>query len=120
MDKQLEFDEQDYTFIEALGTIIEAEESKPHVLNILRIQQMASAYQKLCLLAAPDWKISYSLHEPYTSMGAITIEASEFIFENMNSIQQAVHDASNIEIYPLVDGTLRISITFHGVAKKIK
>ncbi len=119
MDHQFDFDEYNNAFVEALGAAIEAEESEPHILNIPRIKQMANAYQELCALADPSCIISSTLHKPYTSMGVITIETPDFIFEDMRAIQQIVHNASNIEIYPLVDGTLRMSITFHGVAKKI-
>ncbi len=119
MDEVFELDEQTQAFIEAIGSAIEAEETAPQVLNLRRLLQFMQAYQQLQAIAWESWKISYSLHEPYTSMGVISAEAAEFTFEQMAMLQRMLADASNVEIYPLVNGNIRMNITFHEIAKRV-
>ena len=101
MDEVFELDEQTQAFIEAIGTAIEAEETEPQAI------------------AWESWQVTCSLHEPYTSMGVISVEAAEFTFEQMAKLHQILEHASNVEIYPLVNGNLRMNITFHGITKRM-
>ena len=102
-----------------IGSAIEKEEAEPHVLNIPRIQQMAFAFKQIQQIAWPEWQIQYSLHDPYISMGVIKIEAPEFTFESMPILSRILLTASNVEVYPLTNGNLRMSITFNGIAKRV-
>ncbi len=119
MDEVFELDAQTQSLIEAIGTAIEAEETAPQVLNIRRLLQFMQAYHQLRAIAWESWQISYSLHDPYTSMGVISAEAAEFTFEQMTMLQRILADASNVEIYPLVNGNIRMNITFHGITKRV-
>lgn len=119
MDKEFEMDEQTRAFIEAVGAAIKAEETAPQVLNVPRLLQLIQAYQQLQVIAWESWKISYSLHEPYTSMGVISAEATELTFEQMGKLHQILEHASNTEIYPLLNGNIRMNITFHGITKRV-
>lgn len=119
MDEFFELDEHTQAMFEAIGAAVEQEESEPHVLNIPRVLQMTCAFRQIKRIAWPDWQISCSMHEPYTSMGVISIEASEFTFESMTILSQILIAASNVEIYPLTNGNLRMNITFHGITKRM-
>lgn len=119
MDEEFELDEQTQAIIEAIGAAIEAENAEPQVLDIPRLLQVIRAYQLLRAIAWESWKISYSLHEPYTSMGVITVEAAEFTFDQMAQLHQILAHASNVEIFPLINGDLRMNITFHGITKRV-
>lgn len=119
MDELFELDERMQSIIEAIGTAIESEESDPRVLNIPRCLQIMQAYQHLQRIAWEDWKITCTLHEPYTSMGVISVEAEEFTFDQIAGLHGVLLHASNIEIYPLVTGNLRMNITFHGITKRV-
>ena len=119
MDELFELDERMQSIIEAIGTAIESEESAPQVLNIPRCLQLMRAYQHLQLIACEDWRITCTLHEPYTSMGVISVEAPEYTFDQITGLFGVLLHASNIEIYPLVTGNLRMNITFHGITKRV-
>lgn len=119
MDELFELDEQTQAIIEAIGTAIEAEESEPQVLHIPRLLQVMRAYRQLQAIAWESWQVTCSLHEPYTSMGVISVEAAEFTFEQMTALHQILEHASNVEIYSLVGGNLRMNITFHGITKRM-
>lgn len=119
MEELFELEEQDYAIIEAIGAAIEAEEAEPQVLNVQRMLQFVSALRQLKAIAWGSWKVTYALHEPYTSMGVISIEAAEFTFENLQALQRVLVNASNVEIYPLLNDNLKMSITFHGITKRM-
>lgn len=119
MEDLFELEDRTEAIIEAIGEAIIAEESEPEVINLPRMPQMFRAYYAVISMAWPSWKVTYSLHSPCTSMGVISVEAEDLTFEKLRLVQQVLNDASNVEIYPLVNGNLRMNITFHGVTKKL-
>ena len=107
-------------FIHAIGEAIEEEEDKPAVIVPNRMLQMQYSYAAFKqLIDGTDAKISYGLNEPYKSMGDITIEAGDLTFTNVELFTKACSFASNLEVYPLVNGNVRLTLTFHGIAKSI-
>lgn len=120
MEDLFEMDEETQMLFEELGRAISEEESEPQILNVLRLLQMVHAYKQLQQIASDNWKISSSAHAPFTSMGVICIEADEFIFDQMQVFQQIVASASNVEIFPLTNGNIRMNITFHGITKRVE
>ena len=119
MDELYDLDENTKAIVEAIGEAIIAEESEPQIVNVYRLMQMIQAYHDITAIAWPSWKISYSLHSPYKSMGVISVEAAEFTFENVAQLQRVLGHASNIEVFPLIDGNLKLNITFHGITRKM-
>ena len=119
MEELFELEEQDYAIIEAIGSAIEDEEAEPQVLNVQRMLQFMAALRQLKALAGESWRVTCALHEPYTSMGVISIEAPEFTFENIQELNKVLVNASNVEIYPLVNDNLKMNITFHGITKRM-
>ena len=114
-----ELDEQTQAIIEAIGEAIAAEESEPQIINVHRVLQMNRAYHMVTAMAWPSWKVSYELHAPFTSMGVISIEAAEYTFESMNYLLAVLSSGSNVEIFPLTNGNIRMNIAFHGITKRI-
>ena len=119
MDENFELDDKMEAIIASVGEVIAAEESKPQMINPPRIMQMHQAYRAVISMAESEWKVKYSLHFPCVSMGTISVEAEDFIFEKLGMLQQVLKDASNIEIYPLTNGKLKMNITFHGITKRM-
>lgn len=120
MEDLFEMDEETQMLFEELGRAIADEESEPQILNIPRFLQMVHAYKQLQNIASDTWKISSSAHAPFTSMGVICVEADEFIFDQMQIFRQIITDASNVEIFPLANGNIRMNITFHGITKRVE
>ena len=121
-------DEYDYEFdpeeieetIRELAMMIEEQESEPQVLNLPRMHQMVQAYKQLQSIACDDWKITTVVHKPVTSMGVICIEAEDLIFDRMTEINKVLASADNMEIYPLTNGNIRMTIAFHGITQAVK
>jgi len=114
-----DLDEETKAILEAISEAVEAEAAEPQILNVQRMHDMVQAYSALKNIADDDWKISSFPHAPYPSMGVISVEADDIIVTDMAELNKVFAKASNIEIYPLTNGKIRMSVTFHGITNKI-
>lgn len=104
-----------------VGEAIAVDENKPAVLNPIKIQQMQFSYGVIKYLTQnTDTKLSYSLNEPFKSMGSITVEGKCLTFTNSEWFARAAEFASNTEIYPLTNGKVRLTLTFHGLVRHVE
>lgn len=107
--------------IAAVGTAIMEDESQPSLLVPLKIQQMQFAYGLARYLTrSTAGKVSYKLHEPFNSMGSISIEGKRLYFENSEWFSRLAEFANNTEVYPLADGRVRMTFTFHGLTRPVQ
>lgn len=129
MDKnefEIEFnsDEEVWAMLDSVivtvgGAILE-DESRPAIVNPIKIQQMQFAYGVIKYLTKnSDVKLTYALHEPFKSMGSISVEGNNLVFTNSEWFSRAAEFASNLEVYPLANGKVRLTLTFHGLVKPV-
>ena len=105
----------------ALGELIREEESKPGILNVVKLKQMQQTYELLIPLARDtEAEIHWELHEPYKSMGSISLEGEDLIFKDSRRLGKAISGCSNVEIYPLTNGKIRMTLTWLGLVKNLK
>lgn len=103
-----------------VGEAIAVDENKPAVLSPIKIQQMQFSYGVIKYLTKDaDTKLSYALNEPFKSMGSISVEGKCLTFTNSEWFARAAEFASNTEIYPLTNGKVRLTLTFHGLVRPI-
>lgn len=103
-----------------VGEAIVADESKPAIIDPIKVQQMQFAYGVLKYLTKnTDAKLSYALHEPFKSMGSISVEGKNLAFANAEWFSRAAEFASNTEVYPLTNGKVRMTLTFHGLVRPV-
>ena len=104
-----------------VGEAVMVDESKPAVLNPIKIQQMQFAYGVLKYLTkGTGAKLTYALNEPFKSMGSISVEGKNLTFTNAEWFARAAEFASNTEVYPLTNGKVRMTLTFHSIARLMK
>lgn len=53
------------------------------------------------------------------NLGTISVEASELIIQNASAFYDAVSECDNFDIYALINGNIRIDITFQRVLRSI-
>ena len=105
----------------AVGEAIAVDENKPAVLNPIKIQQMQFSYGVIKYLTQnTDTKLSYALNEPFKSMGSISVEGKCLSFTNSEWFARAAEFASNTEVYPLTNGKVRMTLTFHGLVRPVE
>lgn len=129
MDKnefEIEFhsDEEVWAMLDSvivtIGDAIIADESRPAIINPIKIQQMQFAYGVLKYLTKnSDAKLTYALHKPFQSMGSISVEGKNLMFTNSEWFSRASEFASNTDIYALTNGNVKMTLTFHGLVKPI-
>lgn len=103
-----------------VGEAIVADESKTAIIDPIKVQQMQFAYGVLKYLTKnTDAKLSYALHEPFKSMGSISVEGKNLAFTNAEWFSRAAEFASNTEVYPLTNGKVRMTLTFHGLVRPV-
>ena len=78
------FDAEQEQVLDAVTALIMADELRPSVLNVARYSQMAFAYAVLQKLAsdAGDITLTRKLHQPFKSVGSISLEGESLEFCN--------------------------------------
>lgn len=107
--------------IMSLGKVIMEQEMKPSILDFKRMAQIMWSYRVIREhLLEEEMELSYNLHDCFASVGTITIEAGEMWFCSAAWFRAALSFASNAEIYPLVNGKVRMTISYYGLTKPIQ
>lgn len=107
--------------IDLIGKMIMEEESLPSVENEAKIEQIKFSYNVLRYMTqGTGIKVMYKLHEPFKSMGSVSIIGKNITFSNPDWFLKVAEYASNVEAYPRTDGVVQINFTFHGITKPIR
>lgn len=115
-ESEREFEEALLSFAED----IEADEDRTAFLNIAKQKQIGIAYAGLKhILKGVGTKVTYKLHEPYKSMGVVSVVGEKPEFVRGDVFSKIARLASNVDIYPRVDGSVQIDFTFHGLTVPI-
>ena len=90
------------------------EESRPGIPNPSQTEQLTEAYALACrLFQGTNVRVTGGLHKPMQSMGFVTLEAQTIPFANASQFARLVDLADNWEIYPMTNGNIRLTLTFH-------
>lgn len=123
MEKSNELD----ALIQRIAAKAESENNRTQIVNPKRVTEFLDAYKELSTVAkALKLSIDYKLHEPYMSMGVISITGKSFKIKNTEfwdltkTFSEAANTASNIDIYPMSNGQIKVDITFHGLTVAAK
>jgi len=105
--------------IESISQWILEDEMKPGILNPPRVQQMRFSHSVMKRLTTGSaMQVTYTMHDPFPSMGSITVEGDHLAFSDCKWLGRALEFASNVEVYPLSNGGVRMVLTFHGLVKR--
>lgn len=117
-DEDLEQSMED--FIEVISQELEAEEWNTTMLDFQKSKQIQFAYSVLKYLTrGSDAVVSYKLHEPFKTMGSVSVEGKSIEFYQPEWFARVAEFASNTEVYPLAKNRVRLTFTFHGLTKSI-
>lgn len=88
-------------------------------INVQRVDQLKFAYalaQKYT--SGINVKVSLCENTPFMGMGSVQIEGKNITFANTEWFARMAEFANNTEIYPLSNGTVRVTFTFYGLTHK--
>lgn len=100
----------------SIGKLMDKHDSLPMVDNTTRIGLAKECFNSLKEIISGA-KITLHLHEPYKSMGYISIEGKNYSVNNPSAFALICKSASNIEIYPRTDGKVTTNITFNRISE---
>ena len=107
--------------VDSLKNDIENDDRKVTMLDAMRFNQIQFAYSVLQYITRDtDAQVSYKLNEPFKTMGSISVEGAALEFDSPEWFARAAEFASNTEVYPLVNGKVRMTFTFHGLSKPVE
>lgn len=118
----MEFENRELNeLIESIGRWIIEDETRPSILNPLRMEQFLFANTVLeKMIQDTDMKFSVTMHEPFNSMGSICMEGDTLEFSDCKRLGRAIELSNNVEIFPTNDGKVRLVLTFHGLTTPIE
>ena len=88
-------------------------------INVQRVDQLKFAYalaQKYT--SGINVRVRLCENSPFMGMGSVQIEGESITFTNTEWFARMAEFANNTEIYPLSNGTVRITFTFYGLTHK--
>ena len=91
------------------------------LLDISKYRQMlvtASILKEVLCRSRESGEIELNLHREF-NMGTITAEIKFLTVHEIRLFTEMIKDADNFEIYPLVNGNIKIGIAFQSVLKTI-
>lgn len=72
------------------------------------------------LVRGTSAKVTYQLHEPFQSMGSVSVTGKNIDMKKVVWFVRSVELASKSVVYPKTDGTVCMTFTFHGLARPIE
>lgn len=118
----MEFENKEWDeLIDSIGRWIIEDETRPSILNPMRMEQLCfskAALQKL--VNGSNVKVSAAIYEPFNSMGSICVEGENLEFGDCKWLGRVIEFASNAEIFQTSAGKVRMVLTFHGLTTPIE
>ena len=105
--------------LSSVAEIIEREESGVSFVNEERIREFYTCGELIRYVMGGDGiDISVIAHDKFASVGTIRVLGKRFSIRDTQLFAKALRMASNYEIYPKLDGTLVLALTFYGLTDK--
>lgn len=102
-----------------IANAVSEDEAAASVVVPERVRQVEGAYKTMLLIIkGKNVDITYELNSPYKSMGSVSITGNEIIVANTELFVKVAEMASNLEVYPKVNGTVQMNFTFHNLTRK--
>jgi hypothetical protein len=115
-----ELEEMMDSAILSLGELIAEDEKRTSIINPDILQNLVCVYKAMKYISkGTNAKVTYKLHEPYNSMGVVSVIGHNLIFKNSKWLMKAIALSSNYEVYPKNNGTVQMNFTFHGLTTSI-
>ncbi len=111
--------EEDEMLMET-ARIIEEEEARPALIQPARMAEMTEAYRLVTeALDGEEAEISVKMHEPFKSFGCINVTFRDLVVTEPEGLGRALRLASNCEAYTRTDGSVCLSLGFHGLTRQV-
>lgn len=105
----------DINSIDYIALCVNSQEIHPALENDDRVEMVVDTYTiARRMFARANAIVTYKLHEPFRSMGTVTILGTNL---EVSRLVNVFRRADNIDVFPRTNGTVQVNITFHGLTK---
>lgn len=116
-----EIEEMLDNLITTIGDEAAADNSKTAIINPIRVKQILYTYKVMKYLTkGTKATVKYALHQPFRSVGYVSVTGTNLVFKNAEWFVKAVELASNFEVFPKTNGTVEMNFTFHGITRTVE
>lgn len=108
---------QDWIFENQSDMSISTPKARIKVINYTKLKNMLSIICKLKrIIEYPNntKKICIDI-DPQFNLGSITVELDSLTVYNVAEFVDTLKDSDNFEVYPLINGNIRVDITFQKI-----
>lgn len=117
MNNQTENEKQLDEDLQCIGSLIKELENLTTDVNY----DMYKLIDTVCEIfkKTSDGLVTYKLHEPFKNYGSVSVvsKGRSLRLKYPDLFAFAADKASNVEIYPLTDETIKLTLTFSGLMK---
>lgn len=106
--------------VEEVARAIQAEEQGIIITNPKRMRDLVIVYKLMkYIVSGKCLKITYEINKPYKTMAFVSVVGKDLKFSHPQWFIMATKIASNVDIFPHVDGTVQVDFTFNGFGNRI-
>lgn len=106
--------------IEQIAEAAHADEQGVMLTNPNKMRDLMVVYKLMkYITSGKRLRITYGINRPFKSMAYVSIVGKDLKFEHPNWFVMASRAATNVNIFPKVDGCVQIDFTFNGFANRI-
>ncbi len=101
----------------ALGELLKRADERDHIVVPGRVREVMQAYHRIKkLFWQKNLNIEVAINRPSKTMGYIRINGAKACITATEEFADILSGATNFEIYPKLDGTFDLSLTYYGLA----
>lgn len=113
--------EEDLEELLALAEEVAKCEEGVHITNPRKVREVKLVYKLLkYITSGKDVRIDYGLNKPAVSMAYVSVTGKEIRFKNPGWFALCSRLASNVEVYPRLDGITQINFAFNKITDKVE
>lgn len=111
---------EDDAWLEPFREAMARDEGNIYVPIPSQVEKVCRVYRAMKALTEDfDVDVTYKLFQPFLFCASVTLEGPELIFEDLKVFTDAALLADNFEVYPLVNGNIRLSFAFNHLVTKV-
>lgn len=120
LNTNMDEDFEDEAWFSIFREAMDRDEGNIYVPIPSEVEKVRRVYQAMKELTADQYvEVTYSMFESFLFCGDVTLEGLSMEFRDLSLFADAALCADNFEIYPLVNGKVRMSFAFNHLATKV-
>ncbi len=109
-------DSQFDRLVELVKDRILSDDERLQIMNFPKVIRVIFVYRVICeMLREQKATVTCKVNEPFKESGSVQVEGRTITFYNPDLFIEVEKMSDNFDCYPLTDGKVRLTFTFHGL-----